>query len=289
MRPAEPPPSLSDPLSPPSLTSPVGGSPLLVALHGWLLSGQLWQPLQQVLAPRFELWCPDLPGFGQRRRPRGLQPNLASYGRWLAQRLRAEAPDRPLVLVGHSLGGSVALHAAPLLGDQLRGVVQVAAGGGVYQPRAFARVRQGGMAFLALRPSWLAAVPALAAWRGPLVAEARAARSLLANSTNRGAVQQLPRLTAELRVPSLWIAGTRDSVMEARYVRHMAAYSPLHRLELLEGAGHLPMRQMPEVLAGLIAAWLEESGIVAATAATVAKPPANGTPPAETNPPAEAK
>lgn len=244
------------------------GSLLLVALHGWLLSGRLWQPLRQALAPRFEVWCPDLPGFGERPRPRGLQPSLASYGRWLAERIGAEAAGRPVVLVGHSLGGSVALHAAPLLGDQLRGVVQVAAGGGVYQPRAFARVRQGGVAFLALRPAWLAPIPAMAAWRGPLVAEARAARSLLACSTNRGAVQQLPRLTAELRVPSLWIAGERDTVMEARYVRHMAAYTPLHRLELLEGAGHLPMRQMPATLAAVITAWLEETGLVAAAPQT---------------------
>jgi 2-succinyl-6-hydroxy-2,4-cyclohexadiene-1-carboxylate synthase len=284
MRPAEPPPPLSHPpnqsrslpLEPPlgpPLGLPLGerggeplGPPLLVAVHGWLLSGQLWQPLRQALAPRFELWCPDLPGFGERRRPRGLQPNLASYGRWLAERLQAEAPGRPLVLLGHSLGGSVALHAAPLLGPQLRGMVQVAAGGGVYQPRVFGRVRQGGMAFLALRPSWLGQVPALAPWRGPLVAEARAARSLLATSTNRGAVQQLPRLTAALQVPSLWIAGSRDTVMEARYVRHMAAYTPGHRLELLEGAGHLPMCQMPAALAALIAGWLEETGIAAAPA-----------------------
>ena len=52
--------------------------PLLVAAHGWLLSGRLWLPLQQQLAPHWNLWAPDLPGFGDRPRPRGLQPNLAS-------------------------------------------------------------------------------------------------------------------------------------------------------------------------------------------------------------------
>jgi pimeloyl-ACP methyl ester carboxylesterase len=71
-------------------------------------------------------------------------------------------------------------------------------------------------------------------------------------------VQQLPRLTSELTVPSLWIAGSRDSVMEPRYVRHLAGYSRRHRLELIEGAGHLPMRQMPQRLAALIERWLQE-------------------------------
>jgi 2-succinyl-6-hydroxy-2,4-cyclohexadiene-1-carboxylate synthase len=58
--------------------------PLLVGLHGWLLSGRLWQPLARELTPRWQLWAPDLPGFGGSPRPRGLQPSLASYGAWVA-------------------------------------------------------------------------------------------------------------------------------------------------------------------------------------------------------------
>ncbi len=163
-----------------------------------------------------------------------------------------------MVLLGHSLGGSLALHAAPLLADQLRGLVQIAVGGGVYQPRPFARVRSGGAAFLRWRPVWAAQLPGTGAIRSPLVADGRAARGLLACSTNRGAVRQLPRLTAELQVPSLWIAGSRDRVMQPRYVRHLAGYSPLHRLVILNGLGHLPMGEQPRQLAALIDTWLED-------------------------------
>ncbi len=234
-----------------------GEGPLLVGIHGWLLAGRLWNPLQQELAPRWSLWCPDLPGFGGRERPRGLQASLASYGRWLADQVRQQAGERPVVLMGHSLGGSIALHATPLLGDQLKGLVQIAVGGGVYQPRPFAQVRRGGAVFLRWRPGWLASWPGTGSIRSPLVAEGRAAQGLLACSTNRGAVRQLPCLTAALTVPSLWIAGSRDQVMQPRYVRHLAGYSPLHRVEMLEGQGHLPMRQSPRALAALIDSWLE--------------------------------
>jgi pimeloyl-ACP methyl ester carboxylesterase len=245
-----------------------------VALHGWLLSGRLWQPLQRELEPRWELWCPDLPGFGERARPPGLQPTLASYGRWLVEELDRQAPGRPLVLLGHSLGGSVALHAASLLGERLQGLVQISAGGGVFQPRPFAQLRRGGSLFLRWRPGWLAELPGTEAIRSPLRAEGRAARGLLANSTNRGAVRQLPLLTSRLAVPNLWIVGSRDGVMEPRYVRHLAGYSRQHRLELLEGAGHLPMRQMPGRLAGLIESWLEEElpSLVEPPAQSVASP-----------------
>jgi 2-succinyl-6-hydroxy-2,4-cyclohexadiene-1-carboxylate synthase len=51
--------------------------------------------------------------------------------------------------------------------------------------------------------------------------------------------------------------------MEPRYVRHLAAYSPQYRLEVMEGAGHLPMRQSPAALAQLIETWLEEERIAA--------------------------
>lgn len=246
------------------MTEAMASEPLLVGLHGWLLSGRVWQPLQRQLAPRWQLLSPDLPGFGGTSRPPRLQPTLASYGRWLAEWVRSRTADHPVVLVGHSLGGSIALHAAPLLRGQLRGVVLIAAGGGVYQPRPFAQVRRGGTAFLQLRPAWAASLPGLTSLRGPLLAEERAARGLLACSTNRGAVRQLPWLTAALPVPSLWIAGSRDRVMEPRYVRHLAGYTPMHRLEVLEGAGHLPMWRNAGPLAELIEDWLEEEMSAAA-------------------------
>lgn len=255
-------------------------TPLLVAAHGWLLSGRLWQPLaaqlthssQRALSSQlanhsqqtysspheasWELWAPDLPGFGQAPRPRGLQPSLASYGRWLAAAARERAGDRPVVLLGHSLGASLALEAAPHLGAQLRGLVAIAAGGGVYQPRPFQLVRRFGVV----------AASASSLWRG----ERRAATGLLACSTGRGAVRLLPQRVAALTVPSLWIAGGRDQVMAERYVRHLAGYSPLHSIGLLPEAGHLPMQSHPAALAALIEPWLTR--ILRRTPQSVASP-----------------
>ncbi len=91
-------------------------------------------------------------------------------------------------------------------------------------------------------------------------------------STNRGAVRQLPGLTTRLEVPSLWVAGSNDQVMAERYVRHLAGYAPQHRLALLDGAGHLPMRQMPKRLAALIEGWLEEDVLARPPAQSAASP-----------------
>ena len=77
----------------------LNAAPLLVGVHGWLLSGRLWEPLTQALEPRWDCWTPDLPGFGQRPRPKELRTNLVSYGRWLAEAARraARGPQAPRV------------------------------------------------------------------------------------------------------------------------------------------------------------------------------------------------
>ena len=241
---------------------------LLIAVHGWLLSRQVWSPFAECWSeqhPEIELWCPDLPGFGDAERPPGMLPNLSAYGRWLAEEAVQRSQGRPFVLLGHSLGGSVVLHAEAHLRQRqqpgLTGVVLLAAGGGIYQPRPFRRLRSFGRLILELRPDALGQLPPPVGELGPFKAERRAARGLLVNSTSRGAVRDLPGLVSELGVASLWISGDRDQVMEPGYVRHLAAYSPGHDYQQIEGCGHLPMRQKPEVLRRMLISWVERQSL----------------------------
>ena len=243
-------------------------SQLLIAVHGWLLSRQVWSPLAARWGerhPEIELWCPDLPGFGDAERPAGMLPNLSAYGRWLAEAAVERSQGRPFVLLGHSLGGSVVLHAEAHLRQQkqagLMGVVLLAAGGGIYQPRPFRRLRSFGRLILELRPDALGQLPPPVGTLGPFRAERRAAQGLLINSTSRGAVRELPGLVADLEVDSLWISGDNDQVMEPGYVRHLAAYSPAHDYRQIAGCGHLPMREKPEILSDILWDWIEAQSL----------------------------
>src|SRR5262245_62821871 len=82
------------------------GEPVLVLLHGLGATGDVWHGLHTVLQKRWPgRWItPDLPGHG------GSAP-LAGYslGGLAAAVARATPPAQRVVVLGHSLGGTVAL------------------------------------------------------------------------------------------------------------------------------------------------------------------------------------
>ena len=238
---------------------------LLIAIHGWMLSRKVWEPFHNSwmrVGGSIPLSCPDLPGFGQSPRPVELRPTLPAYGEWLANHILCEADGRKVVLMGHSLGGSIALHAESILrrrGDQpLEALVMLAAGGGIYQPRPFRRLRFGGQLILKLRPKSL---PGPIGELGPFQAEKRAALGLLAHSTTPGAVKQIPNLVAESKAKNLWISGAKDRVMEPGYVQHLAEYSNENSLQELKQCGHLAMQSHPDLLAKTIHDWLVDQSL----------------------------
>ena len=106
---------------PPAIdTAPGTAKPTLILLHGAGLNAQMWQPEIRALAPRWRVIALDLPGHGARSDGRY---TLAASDRAIADAAARVAPA-PVVLVGDSLGGYAALHAAARIPPaQLRGLV----------------------------------------------------------------------------------------------------------------------------------------------------------------------
>jgi len=99
----------------------------LIALHGLGDHSALYPMIGEALAPRgIAVLTPDLRGNGRSPGQRGY---IAAWGDLredlgrLVERTRAEAPERPLFLLGMSLGGLVALDYALHRPDGLRGVI----------------------------------------------------------------------------------------------------------------------------------------------------------------------
>ena len=234
------------------LTAPTASKATLVFIHGWLLSRYYWQPLIEQLSPEYQCLSYDLRGFGgsQPCSEARTVPAVAGYG------LTDYANDLALLLeqlqlenvwlVGHSVGGSIALCAAEQLPQRVKGVICLNSGGGVYLKAEFDRFRAAGQQLVKLRPRWLGRVPwlDLLFTRASVVqtiarrwgrqrlldfvaAQPEAALGLLLDSTTEAEVHRLPQVVARLKQPVYFIAGAQDPIMEPQYVRHLASFHPL--------------------------------------------------------------
>lgn len=99
------------------------GSPAVVLIHCWSCDRNYWREQIPALASRYATISIDLPGHGQSGSRRN-EWTLQSYGRDVQSVVEALGLSK-VILVGHSMGGPVALEAARLLKDRVVGIVGV--------------------------------------------------------------------------------------------------------------------------------------------------------------------
>jgi len=267
------------------LTAATATSPVLVFVHGWLLSRRYWQPLTDRLAPNYQCLTYDLRGFGDSQSDGGgyTEPSEplnscytpAAYARDLE--ILLEKLDISCAwLVGHSLGGTIALWAASKLSDRVKGVVCINAGGGIYLKKEFERFRAVGKQLVTMRPGWLSDLPLAdfvfardsvarsigRSWgrqrlRDFVAAHPEAALGALLDSTTEAQIHLLPQIVCQLKQPVYFIAGTKDKIMEPKYVLHLASFhwrfqgSGENVLQLPD-CGHLAMVEQPDAVASYL-------------------------------------
>ena len=282
------------------LTAPVNNSklPVLVFVHGWLLSRRYWQPLVDLLQAEYQCLIYDARGFGDSQSsnstPNSVAINssdsgqtttdidsisrnysLSSYAEDLGYLLQHLSIEHAWV-IGHSLGGSIALWSAELFPQIVKGVICLNAGGGIYLKEEFERFRNAGQQLVKFRPRWLSYVPFLSLvftrmmvarplavkWGRQRVldfvkAEEQAAMGALLESTTEAEVHLLPQLVSRLQQPVYFIAGDRDLVMEPKYVNHLASFHYLFasadsNVFQIDNCGHLGMIEAPSEVAEIV-------------------------------------
>jgi len=95
----------------------------VVFVHCWMCDHSFWTAQLPVLAADYRTVTLDLPGHGEAGSARAPW-TVAAYGEDVAGLVR-ELDLSKVVLVGHSMGGPVALRAAALLPDRVLGIVAV--------------------------------------------------------------------------------------------------------------------------------------------------------------------
>lgn len=102
------------------------GTPTVVMAHGWTSTRQAWRPvtgeLERHLQVRIVTY--DQRGHGRSTMGIGIEPSIKQLGRDLHTIITALAPEGPIVLVGHSMGGMTIMAYAGLYPDEMRARVR---------------------------------------------------------------------------------------------------------------------------------------------------------------------
>jgi len=252
-----------------------GSGPLLVLLHGIAGSSATWDDLIPRLSGRHRVLAPDLLGHGESAKPDG-DYSLGAYANVLRDLFEVLGHARA-TLVGHSLGGGIALQFAYQFPERCERLVLVSSGGLGREVHLLLRAAAlpGADAVLpwlsvAARQSVGRVVHALGnlglrasadleeSWRGFVsLEEADARRAFL--HTVRGIidlhgqrVSAHDRLYLAAGLPTLIVWGERDRLIPVRHGREAHERIAGSRLEIFPGAGHFPWRDEPRRFAEVL-------------------------------------
>lgn len=243
------------------------GSPI-VFVHGFPLSRGCWRPQIDILSSSYRCIAPDLRGFGtSESSPGEVGPvSMDRYADDLAGLIDALGTG-PVILVGHSMGGYVALAFARRHPEVLRGLALVATRAGADSPEAAEGRRKTARV---VQSSGIQSVidgmtPKLVAEDNASESVLEAVRGFMEPASADGVVGALlgmadrPDSTpglAEISVPTLVATGAEDAIISPSESESLAQAIPGARLRVIADAGHFVAFEKPEDFNRELEDWL---------------------------------
>lgn len=249
-----------------------GSGPVILLIHGIGDNSTTWSTVQTKLAQRFTVIAPDLLGHGKSDKPRA-DYSVAAYANGMRDLLGVLDIER-VTVVGHSLGGGVAMQFAYQFPQLVERLILVGAGGVTKDVNVAFRVASlpmGSEALALLRLPLVLPAVQYAGKLGGLVlgkkgvgrdlpnvlriladlpeptASSAFARTLRAVVDWRGqVVTMLDRCYLTESVPVQLIWGSHDSVIPVEHARMAHAAMPGSALEIFDDSGHFPFHDDPD-------------------------------------------
>lgn len=257
-----------------------GAGDPLVLLHGYAASRFTWRSWVSRLATRHELYLVDLKGFGAAAKPKGDGYGPADLAEDVVQLVRRLDLKR-VTIVGHSMGGGIALLTALRLADageggRLERLVSIA--GTAYAqklPPFVAKLRNPSTQLLLqmLPARWIVRQVLSSIVVDPVVVTNELVDGYAAPLRSWAAKRAAAHCAAELipagldalvaRYPSidqptLLLWGRSDPVIPLAIGERLERELPRARLVALERCGHIPMHEQPEESLRVVEEFLDE-------------------------------
>ncbi|GAB3257926.1 alpha/beta fold hydrolase [Nocardioides dilutus] len=254
-----------------------GTGPSVVLIHGMAGSLETWDPVFDDLAGTCDVIAVDLPGHGSSSRMRG-DYSLGSMASSVRDIL-GELGVKTATIVGHSLGGGIAMQFMYQFPERCERLVLVSSGGLGREVTPMLRALSVPGAGLALagaaKLQHQRHVAAAGRFVRPLAALAwndlpymvrqmatlddpETRRSFLATinaviEPGGQGINATERLHLADGLPTLIVWGEKDRMIPSSHGRAAADLVPGCRFELVSGAGHYPHEDSPELFASLVA------------------------------------
>ena len=253
-----------------------GSGPVLLLLHGLGCDHTTWTPAIETLARRYTVIAPDLLGHGDSDKPRA-DYSLGGYANGMRDLLTVLGVDE-VTVVGHSLGGGVAMQFAYQFPERTQRLVLVAPGG--LGPEVAAAIRavttpgfhqaMGLLTLPGVRHLGRAGLRALAASGLPRtrdLAEVAEIYDSFKDPDARAAIRHVVRAVVDWRgqvvsmadrayltsaMPMCVVWGEDDAVIPVAHADNVARLAPGARVEVVPNAGHFPHKDHPERFARLV-------------------------------------
>jgi pimeloyl-ACP methyl ester carboxylesterase len=224
----------------------VGQGPPLVLIHGYGTSGHIWLRTLPYLAETMQLFVLDLPGYGRSPAPaswhvRAMAPVI---GEWLHA---LHLP--PVAVMGHSMGGAIAIHLTALAPSTVHRLILVNAAV-LPLPRS--------TSLLALRAAYSMLQPGNGSYPLPLLGDVLQPRFRVLRQTALEMMRcDLHAELASITTPALIIWGERDALLPIDLGRALHAALPQAPLVTLARCGHRPMLAQPEYFSKIVKEFLQ--------------------------------
>jgi len=254
--------------------------PVVVLLHGIASRASQWERVMEALGDSCRVLAPDLLGHGLSAKPRG-DYSLGAQACGVRDLLAALGHDR-VTLVGHSLGGGIAMQFAYQFPERVERLALIDAGGLGPDVSLFLRAATLPGAELVLpviAGSWVRRAATrvdavLSKTRVPVspgLREALVGVGSLGDPATRAAFLHTARSVMDVRgqrvdgrdrlylaadLPLLVLWGAKDAIIPVEHGRALAQALPTARLEVFEKSGHFPHLTEPARLADVLLNWV---------------------------------
>ena len=245
-----------------------GKGPAILFVHGFPLSRGCWRPQIDALRSQYRCIAPDLRGFGASEATPGpvAAVTMDQYADDIAKLVQALGTG-PVVLVGHSMGGYVALAIAGKHPEILRALVLVATRAGQDTPEAAAGRRKTAEAVRTTGTQMVidAMTPKMIAPSNDSKALLDAVRGFMEPASRDGVIGALlgmadrPDATpglANIDVPTLVVTGEEDAIIDPGESQALEQAIPGARLQVIPDAGHFVALEQPEAFNRELESWL---------------------------------